>query len=175
MWQRSAALGSCIMTDLTTLALQKAHYGPIRARLWGARSRKAMPIAPKPELPLAAPPRPRRSLRDAILTLKSPISLSEVHALSWNARLETLVQVVIKVTRVPKIDFVSLRRNREACEARHLFCWLARAYTTASYSNIGRRCGSRDHTTVQHGIKKINANLPAWKARIDACLAEMGE
>ena len=33
--------------------------------------------------------------------------------------------------------------------------WLAKRLTTRSLPEIGRRFGGRDHTTVMHGVKRI--------------------
>jgi len=33
--------------------------------------------------------------------------------------------------------------------------YLCKLHTTRSYPDIGRRFGGRDHTTVLHGVKKI--------------------
>jgi hypothetical protein len=159
-----------IMTDLTTLAGQVAHYRAVKARLHGPRAVRAVPIAPKPELPLVTLPKPRKSLRQAILTL---ISTSQPR--DAPIQMEDLIRIVIKVTGIPKVDLLSVRRQRPICEARQLFYWLSRKYTIASLPSIGRRCGLKDHSTIAHGVKKIDANLPAWQDRINACLAEMGE
>jgi len=158
------------MTDLTTLAKQVAHYRAVKARLHGPRAVKAIPVAPKPEKPLATLPKPYKSLRQAILTL---ISTSQPRDAA--IQMEDLIRIVIKVTGVQKVDLFSVRRQKPICEARQLFYWLARKYTCASLPSIGRRCGFKDHSTVASGIRKIDANLPAWQARIDACRVEMGE
>jgi len=158
------------MTDLTTLAGQIEHYRAVKARLHGPRAVKAIPIATKPEKPLAALPKPYKSLRQAILTL---ISTSQPRDAA--IQMEDLIRIVIKVTGVQKVDLFSVRRQKPICEARQLFYWLARKYTCASLPSIGRRCGFKDHSTVASGIRKIDANLPAWQTRIDACLVEMGK
>jgi chromosomal replication initiator protein len=90
-------------------------------------------------------------------------------------QMEDLIRIVIKVTGIPKVELLSNRRQRPICEARQLFYWLSRKYTIASLPSIGRRCGLKDHSTIAHGIKKIEANYSKWQDRIDACLVEMGE
>jgi chromosomal replication initiation ATPase DnaA len=163
------------MTDLSTHALQVAHYRAVKARLHGPRAAKATPIAPKPEKPLTTPPKPYKSLRQTILTL---ISTSQPR--DAPIQMEDLIRIVIKVTGIPKVELLSNRRQKPICEARQLFYWLARKYTIASLPSIGRRCGLKDHSTIAHGVKKIDQSLKEfgrdskWQARIDACLVEMG-
>ncbi len=56
-----------------------------------------------------------------------------------------------------------------------MFCWLAKTYTPlASYPQIGRALGGRDHTTVMHGVRCINAMISEGDREIvamrDACV-----
>jgi chromosomal replication initiator protein len=37
--------------------------------------------------------------------------------------------------------------------------YLCKQHTTRSYPDIGRRFGGRDHTTVLHGVRKIEELL----------------
>jgi hypothetical protein len=157
------------MTDLSTRALQIEHYRAVKARLHGPRAAKATPIAPKPEKPLTTPPKPYKSLRQTILTL---ISTSQPR--DAPIQMEDLI-------RIPKVELLSNRRQKPICEARQLFYWLARKYTCASLPSIGRRCGLKDHSTIAHGVKKIDQSLKEfgrdskWQVKIDACLVEMSE
>jgi chromosomal replication initiator protein len=45
--------------------------------------------------------------------------------------------------------------------------WLAKRMTTRSLPEIGRRFGGRDHTTVMHGVRRIDELMAA-----DSQLAE---
>jgi Bacterial dnaA protein helix-turn-helix len=169
------------MTDLTTLALQTAHYRDVQARLYGPKALRVLPLPPKSKPPPTAPLKPCKSIRDAILTLRSATSRAVIHDATDPIRLATLMRITMKVTGVPSVDFFSARRWGYVAEARQLYFWLAWKYTTASSPNIGRHCGRKHYSTVLHGIKKIDQSLKAfgkdskWQARIDACLVEMGE
>ena len=44
----------------------------------------------------------------------------------------------------------------EFVEPRHMFFYIAKKYTDATLQQIGKFCGDRHHTTVMHGIKKVN-------------------
>ena len=39
--------------------------------------------------------------------------------------------------------------------------YLCKQLTTRSYPDIGRRFGGRDHTTVLHGVRRIEEMMPA--------------
>ena len=56
-------------------------------------------------------------------------------------------------------DFLSHRRYQDLVRARQIAMWLMRELTTASYPTIGFAFGNRDHTTVMHGVRKINVLL----------------
>ncbi|RZJ43966.1 MAG: chromosomal replication initiator protein DnaA [Brevundimonas sp.] len=52
-------------------------------------------------------------------------------------------------------DLLSERRTRTVARPRQIAMWLCKQHTTRSYPDIGRRFGGRDHTTVLHGVRKI--------------------
>ncbi|MDR3508471.1 MAG: chromosomal replication initiator protein DnaA [Caulobacteraceae bacterium] len=54
-------------------------------------------------------------------------------------------------------DLISERRNRAIARPRQVAMWLAKSLTTRSLPDIGRRFGGRDHTTVLHAVRRIEA------------------
>ena len=52
-------------------------------------------------------------------------------------------------------DMVGPKRQRSIARPRQVAMWLAKRLTTRSLPDIGRRFGGRDHTTVMHGVRKI--------------------
>ena len=54
-------------------------------------------------------------------------------------------------------DLISARRNRAIARPRQAAMWLAKHLTTRSLPDIGRRFGGRDHTTVLHAVRRIEA------------------
>ncbi len=52
-------------------------------------------------------------------------------------------------------DLLSERRTRSVARPRQIAMYLCKQHTTRSYPDIGRRFGGRDHTTVLHGVRKI--------------------
>ncbi len=53
-------------------------------------------------------------------------------------------------------DMVGPKRQRSIARPRQVAMWLAKRLTTRSLPDIGRRFGGRDHTTVMHGVRKID-------------------
>ena len=67
----------------------------------------------------------------------------------------------------------SQRRTIETVYARQIAMLLARRYSTKSTPEIGRRLGGRDHTTVLHGVRKIeNACRTDWEVAYDVAHIE---
>lgn len=67
-------------------------------------------------------------------------------------------------------------RYRSIAYARNLAMYLCRAWTQASYPELGRAFGGRDHTTIMHGVAamKVQAEAePETRAHIDAITAEL--
>lgn len=52
-------------------------------------------------------------------------------------------------------DMHSARRARNIARPRQIAMYLAKNLTHASYPEIGRQFGNRDHTTIMHAVKKV--------------------
>jgi len=52
-------------------------------------------------------------------------------------------------------DLIGPRRMRNMARPRQIAMYLAKQLTSRSLPEIGRRFGGRDHTTVMHGVRKI--------------------
>lgn len=76
-----------------------------------------------------------------------------------STQLAKIAHFVSCATGVKVMVLRSPRRSVEYVRARHMFFWLAREFTPLSFPAIGAWCGSRDHSTVQHGAKKVAANI----------------
>jgi chromosomal replication initiator protein len=66
-------------------------------------------------------------------------------------------------------DLLGRQRKREIVRPRHVAMYLLREQTESSLVEIGRTMGGRDHTTVLHGIEKIERELetdPQLRSRI---------
>jgi len=54
-------------------------------------------------------------------------------------------------------ELLSPRRSRSLARPRQIAMYLSKQYTTNSLPDIGRKFANRDHTTVIHAVKKIDA------------------
>jgi chromosomal replication initiator protein len=54
-------------------------------------------------------------------------------------------------------DMHSPRRARPVARPRQVAMYLAKALTQHSLPEIGRKFGGRDHTTIIHGVRRIEA------------------
>jgi chromosomal replication initiator protein len=61
-------------------------------------------------------------------------------------------------------DLISKSRSRPLTQARHIAMYLTRECTGLSLVKIGEIFGGRDHTTVLHGIKKVEDEMRARDA-----------
>jgi chromosomal replication initiator protein len=52
-------------------------------------------------------------------------------------------------------DMIGPKRTRTIARPRQIAMYLAKQMTTRSLPEIGRRFGGRDHTTIMHGIRKV--------------------
>jgi chromosomal replication initiator protein len=61
-------------------------------------------------------------------------------------------------------DLTSKSRSRPLTQARHIGMYIVRECTGLSLVKIGEIFGGRDHTTVLHGIKKVEDEMRARDA-----------
>lgn len=75
-------------------------------------------------------------------------------------------------------DLLSQRRTRAVARPRQAAMYLAKTLTVRSYPDIGRRFGGRDHTTVLHAVRRIEAlkaDDPTLAADLDAITRKLTE
>ncbi len=53
-------------------------------------------------------------------------------------------------------DMLGPKRTRSLARPRQVAMWLCKQLTTRSLPEIGRKFGKRDHTTIMHGVRKID-------------------
>jgi chromosomal replication initiator protein len=70
-------------------------------------------------------------------------------------RIEDILRIVSRHYKVPRNDILSSRRSRDVVRPRQIAMYLAKALTSRSLPEIGRRFGGRDHTTVLHSVRKV--------------------
>ncbi|MBP30453.1 helix-turn-helix domain-containing protein [Methylobacterium sp.] len=82
-----------------------------------------------------------------------------------------LLSRVARATGVSVTDIRSDRRQADVIKARHILYYVARTLTTYSLPEIGRRSGGKDHTSVLHGVRRVQAvvdrlNIQLPKSRV---------
>lgn len=94
-------------------------------------------------------------------------------------RIDHIQKVVASAYGVHVRDLKAARRTLNVVRPRQIAMYLAKMLTLASLPEIGRRFGGRDHTTVLHAIKKLDAVVEkdsAFAAEIESLRAQiMGE
>ena len=72
---------------------------------------------------------------------------------------ELIIEVVAEHFGVSPEDITSKKRNSEFVQPRQVVMCLCRKLTDTSYVNIGKLLGKKDHTTIIHGVNKIEDEL----------------
>ena len=73
---------------------------------------------------------------------------------------DEIQKTVAEHFNMKQADLLSERRTRAIARPRQIAMYLCKQHTTRSYPDIGRRFGGRDHTTVLHGVRKIEELMP---------------
>lgn len=175
----------------TDVAALRAHYAAVRARLNGGgvvRPVRALP-GPCPDRPReglapadpgrAAMARARRqagAVSEAFRTICcSPPREADAHVVAWRMHRASdggspfLSADRVKadfraVCPVPWTDIVSERRTRDVVIWRQALMAALRTLTVMSMPQIGRHLGGRDHTTVLHACRVVEAARQAGTA-----------
>ncbi len=114
----------------------------------------------------------------ARLTLDEAQSILRPH-LSVNERkvtVDIIQKAVAEHYALKQADLISERRARAVARPRQVAMWLAKQITTRSLPDIGRRFGGRDHTTVLHAVRRIEAlkqEDPALARDVDVLLRKL--
>jgi chromosomal replication initiator protein len=72
-------------------------------------------------------------------------------------KIEDIQKLVANHYSVSRADILSSRRTAVVVKPRQVAMFLAKTLTMRSLPEIGRRFGGRDHTTVLHAVRKIEA------------------
>ncbi len=72
-------------------------------------------------------------------------------------KIEDIQKLVANHYQVTRADLLSARRTATVVLPRQIAMYLSKSLTLRSLPEIGRRFGGRDHTTVLHAVRKIEA------------------
>jgi chromosomal replication initiator protein len=88
---------------------------------------------------------------------KSALNESQPMTGAGQPTIQSIIETVSRFYDVKLTDLLSKRRHKSVALPRQVCMWLARRHTRYSLEEIGGYFGGRDHTTVMHAIKTINA------------------
>lgn len=105
-----------------------------------------------PTLPVARPnPETLREVRDWLL-----IASAELLPVSAYKTGE-LIAITCQEFGITENEIASQRRFAPLVFARHVSFWLCKRFTCRSFPQIAKRMGDRDHTSIMHGARRIQA------------------
>jgi len=70
-----------------------------------------------------------------------------------------ILHAVTWATSTTLIGLRSERRNASLVRARFVACWLLRNLTGRSYPEIAMDMGGRDHATIMHAVRRVDADI----------------
>ena len=109
--------------------------------------------------------------RLAAATLDGPLeSDSHVPPDALRPQLKRMLATIARYFGVTQAALAGSSRRRGLVAARNVFVHFARQYTPASYAEIGRTLGGRDHTTIMHAERRLAEWLeadPSLQAAVD--------
>ena len=133
-------------------SLHRAH----KARLARIASRAAPPADPPP----AAPVPPRYTI-----DLDYELAWAAV-ILGWSGnrrfskrRIEEIQHATAQHFGISREELLNDERATTVARPRHVAMFLARELTTKSFAEIGECFGGRDHSVVQHAVRRIRQRL----------------
>ncbi|MDF2801644.1 MAG: chromosomal replication initiator protein DnaA [Anaerocolumna sp.] len=74
---------------------------------------------------------------------------------------ELIIEIIAEHFNITSHDIYSINKSRSIAFPRQVAMFLCRKLTDFSLSDIGKILGNRDHTTVLHGIDKVEKNIKA--------------
>ena len=89
---------------------------------------------------------------EALKDLISPNNIKDITP-------ELIVDIVADHFNITSAEIVSSKKSRNIAYPRQISMYLCRKLTDVSLNDIGKKLGNRDHTTILHGINKIEADL----------------
>lgn len=144
----------------------KAHYAALHRRCFEPRPGVVKPAAPKRDVRPAEPDRyavpyvpelPNEGFR--VPTLR------QTRGLARHSAIEMMV-LTATVTGVSRAELMGPRRRAHLTKARQIGMWLAIRFTGQSLLEVGRRYG-KDHTTVLHAVRRLDAVMAALEMAAD--------
>ena len=120
--------------------------------------------------------------REITLDLTQDCLADILRASDRKVTIEEIQRKVAEHYNIRLSDMIGPKRVRTIARPRQIAMYLAKQLTSRSLPDIGRRFGGRDHTTIMHGVRKIEELMTAdsqlvrrsANAQAPACKAEAG-
>ena len=80
-----------------------------------------------------------------------------IGAVNRQITVESIQKTVADYFKLKVVDLFSKKRTRQIVRPRQVAMWLTKNLTSQSYPSIGEAFGGRDHTTVLHAVRTIEA------------------
>lgn len=93
--------------------------------------------------------------REITLELTQDCLSDILRASDRKVTIEEIQRKVSEHYNIRLADMIGPKRMRNIARPRQVAMWLAKQLTPRSLPEIGRRFGGRDHTTIMHGVRKI--------------------
>lgn len=87
--------------------------------------------------------------------------------------LQHILLTVEELTGIHLDELLSPCRMLPVVRARHMYYWLARRLTKHSLTRIGLICAGKDHATVIHGIRKVDARRETFEPELSQLLSAL--
>ncbi|MGB3177456.1 MAG: chromosomal replication initiator protein DnaA [Albidovulum sp.] len=94
--------------------------------------------------------------RDITLDLVQDCLADVLRASDRKVTIEEIQRKVSEHYNIRLSDMIGPKRVRTIARPRQVAMYLSKNLTTRSLPDIGRRFGGRDHTTIMHGVRKID-------------------
>lgn len=95
---------------------------------------------------------------------------------SRNITISEIQKTVCEYFSISHNELIGKRRDQKVVKPRQVAMYLCKELTGASYPEIGGEFGGRDHTTVMHSCRKIDANIedPYFRTSLDNIRSMLG-
>lgn len=144
-----------------------ANYRRIRSVFWQDGPNPVILPQPDPQ-PVTVPTRSKEAeteppARDVLHIASTPSNPRRRRTVD-TGRGRAIAVEVAEAFGLKMTDMVSSRRDKVSSLARHVAMWRMRRETPLSLPQIGVVLGGKDHTTVLHGIRRIDRLIAEGKA-----------
>lgn len=138
------------------------HVTPSQAAAWAKRQqrlKRMVPVVPPVAPVVEVPPEPKLAPVLPALPAVKPIWFSIIESGPRRYYIQEIQLTVCEYFGITMMDLIGPRRMEKQSNARQVGYYLCKQLTGRSLPEIGRRFGNRDHTTILHGVRRMEARI----------------